>query len=70
MTGPPPVADRTLREVARLRRAEIDREADRALLEAEHDVELLERLQSLRTPPTSTRRLRDGWQNPGDRRAA
>lgn len=44
------MSERTLREVARLRRTEMEREADLASIETEHDVELLERLQSLRGP--------------------
>jgi hypothetical protein len=45
----PNLTRRALREVARLRRAEIDREADVARHAAEHDVETLERVEALRT---------------------
>ena len=38
-----------LREVARLRRVEMERTADRVRLDAEHDIELLERVEALRT---------------------
>ena len=45
----PNLTRRALREVARLRRAEIDREADVARRAAEHDIETLERVEALRT---------------------
>ena len=38
-----------MREVARLRRVEMERAADRVRLDAEHDIELLERVEALRT---------------------
>jgi hypothetical protein len=44
----PNLTRRALREVARLRRAEIDREADVARRAAEHDIETLERVEALR----------------------
>src|SRR5205823_1091936 len=64
----PPVTRRTLREVAKMRRAEIEREADRAWLEAAHDVELLERLQALHSPAHAESRHARGWTAPGARR--
>ena len=66
----PPVTRRTLREVAKVRRAEIERDADRARLEAAHDIELLERLQALRNPAEGESRHARGWTSPGARRAA